>query len=332
MPQRIEPMLAVLAHQLPSDDSAYGYEFKWDGVRAMCHWEGRGKPRLWSRNLLDITRRYPELWDLGKALGRQAVILDGEIVAMNDAGTPSFSQLQQRMHVDRPLETNLLRDVPVFYVIFDVLYANRRSTLGSPYRARRELLEQLALDGDFWRITPAREGDGQRMLDTARRTGLEGIIAKKLDSVYEPGRRSPSWLKFKVISGQEFVIGGWIPEAGAAAGPSARVGSLLVGYYDKPRRGQRALLRFAGGVGTGYTNATHATLSRQLSRLESRDNPFADPVPKRNAIFVRPELVAEVEFRRWPANGAIHQAAFKGLRDDKQPQNVVREDHPNCPT
>lgn len=332
MPQGIEPMLAVLAQQLPADDSAFGYEFKWDGVRALCSWEGRAKIRLESRNLLDITRRYPELWDLGKALGRQAVILDGEIVAMDDAGMPSFARLQQRMHVDRPLETNLIKEVPVFYVIFDVLYANRRSTLELPYHARRQLLEQLALDGASWRITPAREGGGKEMLDTARRTGLEGIVAKKLDSVYEPGRRSPSWLKFKVISAQEFVIGGWIPEAGAGSGSSARVGSLLVGYYDCPRRGQPARLHFAGGVGTGFTHATHEMLMRRLASLESRDSPFAERIPKRTARFVRPKLVAEIEFRRWPVDGSIQQAAFKGLRDDKQPQKVVREDRPNCPT
>ncbi len=333
IPTSILPMLAVSAHQLPTADSDYSYEFKWDGVRAICYWEGRGKPRFLSRNMLDITRRYPELWSLGDALGRQAVVADGEIVALNDAGRPSFSRLQQRMHVDDPLATNVVREVPVFYVLFDVLYADGRRTLDLPYRARRELLEKLTIAGPAWQTTPAQEGGGHAMLDTARRNGLEGIIAKRLDSVYEPGRRSPSWLKLKVIHAQEFVIGGWVPEAGIR-GESAtdRVGSLLVGYYDCPRRGQTPRLRLAGGVGTGFTDATHALLTRQLRQLEVTRNPFADPVPKRQARFVRPKLIAEVEFRRWPTGGSIHQAAFKGLRGDKDPRQVVKEDHADCPT
>jgi len=216
----------------------------------------------------------------------------------------------------------LSQEVPAWYVLFDVLWADGRSLIELPYSERRRILEELTVSGPAWQITPAHVGQGEAMLEAARKNKLEGVVAKRLDGVYEPGRRSPSWLKIKVIFGQELVIGGWVPEKNLH---HDRVGSLLMGYYDCPAKGKAPIFHYAGSVGTGYNAATHAMLTRELKRRASEKNPFADPVPKKDARFVTPDLVAEVEYRRWPAGGLIQQASFKGLREDKDARDVVKE-------
>jgi bifunctional non-homologous end joining protein LigD len=318
MPRSIPPMLAVLSN-LPTDVGKYAFEYKWDGVRALTFWDGL-KLRILSRNLLDITANYPELQALGRALGRKRAIFDGEIVALDERGLPSFPLLQNRMHVAHP-EKSLVKKVPILYMLFDVLFAGPKPTLDLPYTDRREILERLTLKGPCWEISPAHVGEGPNMLESARRTGLEGVVAKRLDSRYEPGRRSPSWLKTKVIFGQEFVIGGWIPQVETL---TSRIGSLLLGYYEGEGRQKR--LRFAGGVGSGFSEAEHAALVRELTALTRATSPFADPIPKKGALYVDPRLVAEIEYRRWPAGGLVHQAAYKGLRWDKPAQDVVKEE------
>ncbi|HSU66208.1 MAG TPA: non-homologous end-joining DNA ligase [Tepidisphaeraceae bacterium] len=321
MPTSIEPMLAVLS-ELPRDPAHWAFEYKWDGVRAISYWDGK-RLTIQSRNRLDITRRYPELMDLGKALGKQSAILDGEIVALDENGRPSFPRLQKRMHAEGTDNIRRLsQEVPAWYVLFDVLWADGRSLIELPYSERRRILEELTVSGPAWQITPAHVGQGEAMLEAARKNKLEGVVAKRLDGVYEPGRRSPSWLKIKVIFGQELVIGGWVPEKNLH---HDRVGSLLMGYYDCPAKGKAPIFHYAGSVGTGYNAATHAMLTRELKRRASEKNPFADPVPKKDARFVTPDLVAEVEYRRWPAGGLIQQASFKGLREDKDARDVVKE-------
>jgi bifunctional non-homologous end joining protein LigD len=264
-------------------------------------------------------------------------VLDGEIVALDESGKPSFPLLQNRMHVNsrRDIE-RLVDEVPVRYLVFDLLHLDGRSVMDRSYVYRRDLLEQLTLLGPTWQVPPSHVGEGEAMLAAAREQALEGVMAKRLDSVYQPGRRSPDWLKIKVVARQEFVIGGWVP--GDQGTNLARIGSLLVGYYEPacdstgtgagataPRR-RGNVLRFGGGVGTGYDQKWHRTLTAALKPLTRATSPFVDPIPKRDAIYVEPLLVAEVEYRRWPAGGVLHQASFKGLRTDKSPRKVVRED------
>src|SRR5436190_3705353 len=316
MPQSIDPMLAVLS-TLPSNPKPYSFEFKWDGVRAITYFDGRNL-KMESRNLLDITPRYPEVHALTKELEKRRVILDGEIVALDKEGRPSFPLLQQRMHVrDAGAVRMLMKSVPVYYMIFDVLYLDDQVTMPLPFNKRRELLEGLLLSGESWRTSPAIEGEGQSMYDTAVAHAMEGIVAKKLDSAYEPGRRSPNWLKIKIVQSQELVVGGWCAEKGDNR---QRIGCLLLGYYENGK------LRYAGSVGTGYTDAIHRQLTEKLAKIGRSTSPFADKVPKPKPIYVDPKLVVEVDYRRWPPGGMVQQASYKGLRMDKKASQVVKEE------
>jgi bifunctional non-homologous end joining protein LigD len=316
MPQSIEPMLAVLS-TLPPDPKPYSFEFKWDGVRAISYFDGK-RLSMESRNLLDITPRYPELHAITRELDGRRAILDGEVVALDKDGRPSLPLLQQRMHVrDAGAVKLLMKRVPVYYMIFDILYLDGQVTMPLPFKKRREILESLMLSGESWRTSPAMEGEGKSMYETAVAHTMEGIVAKKLDSPYEPGRRSPNWLKIKIVQSQELVVGGWCPEKGDNR---SRIGCLLLGYYDK---GQ---FRYAGSVGTGYTGAVHKQLVEKLQKIGRTNSPFVDKVPKPNPIFVDPKLVVEVDYRRWPEGGLVQQASYKGLRMDKKASQVIKEE------
>jgi bifunctional non-homologous end joining protein LigD len=319
VPQNIEPMKARVG-KLPRDDENWGYEIKWDGIRAIAYVES-GRARFQNRNLRDVTGQYPELRALGPALGSTAVVLDGEIVAFDERGRPSFQSLQGRMHLTSDsVIRRRAKETPVSYVIFDLLYLDGRTTMKLPYADRRRLLEQLDLNGERWRTPAYHPGDGAALVAASREQGLEGVMAKKLDSVYEPGRRSPNWLKIKNHLRQEVVIGGWMPGEGRR---KERIGSLLAGYYDDEGK-----LRYAGNVGTGFKEADLVKLGQLLAPLERKGSPFTGRQPKKGAVFADPELVAEVEFSEWTRTNTMRAPSYKGLRDDKDPREVVREPVP----
>jgi bifunctional non-homologous end joining protein LigD len=320
MPQHVEPMKATLG-VLPKDDAGHGYEIKWDGARAIAY-SSAGRVLLESRNLLDITAQYPELRAIGRQLGSRDAVLDGEIVALDEDGSPSFQRLQRRMHLTSESEIRRRgRQVPVTYMVFDLLYLEGRPTMALSYEERRARLEALELEGPNWQTPSYHPGEGKALLDASLKQGLEGIIAKRLDSPYVPGRRTTSWVKVKNVRAQEFVIGGWLPGKGRR---EKMVGALLVGYHDE-RDGQRAL-RYAGKVGTGFSEEDLRRLARLMEPLRRPRSPFAGRQPPRDAVFVEPRLVAEVEFNEWTAAGTLRHPSFKGLRDDKDPAEVVREE------
>jgi bifunctional non-homologous end joining protein LigD len=201
-------------------------------------------------------------------------------------------------------------------MIFDVLWLDGASLMKRPYTARREVLDSLGLGGPAWRVSTTQRGGGGALLDAVRAQGLEGVVAKRLDSTYEPGIRAKAWLKVKVKCEQEMVVGGWMPGEGNRSG---RVGALLIGYYDGDA------LRFAGRVGSGFSDKTLASVGASLDRLARDTSPFDDHVPYKQARFVEPELVAQVEFSEWTHLDTLRHPVFKGLRDDKDPRSVVRE-------
>ena len=330
MPERILPMLAV-AGELPEDQARWSFEVKWDGVRAIAY-ARPGRLRLESRNLNEITAAYPEVRGLLRDLGMREAVLDGEIVAFDEDGRPSFERLARRMHVTSEATVRrLASSTPVMYAIFDLLHLDGRSLMRLPYERRREALEGLSLSGPAWRVPAAHPGSGEggsRLLAATAERGLEGIVAKRLDSRYEPGRRTGAWVKTKHTHRQELVIAGWLPGEGSH---SRRIGSLLMGHWSQQPEssGRPDELRYAGRVGTGFTERALADLRRRLEPLRRDACPFT-PAPRLppEAVFVEPELVAEVQFGGWTADGLMRAPSFKGLREDKPALDVVRERGP----
>ena len=316
LPQRIEPMKATLA-KLPAGDEGWGYEIKWDGVRAIAYCVP-GHLRLESRNLREITKQYPEVGPITRALGSRTVVLDGELVAFDESGRPSFQRLQRRMHVGSEAEVRRrAKDVPVTYVIFDLLYDDGELLFDLPYEERRGRLEQLGLEGEGWQTPAYHRGDGAALLEASKAQGLEGIVAKRLDSRYRPGKRGKDWLKVKNTRSQELVIGGWLPGKGRREG---ELGALLVGYYDGDE------LKYAGKVGTGFAARDLTMLRKALDPLRREQSPFSGRQPEKGSLFAEPELVAEFEFSEWTNAGTLRHPSYKGLRDDKPASDVVREE------
>jgi bifunctional non-homologous end joining protein LigD len=318
MPDRLAPMMAR-SGELPRDEPSYGFEVKWDGIRTVCFLD-HGHIALQGRNFTDFTPRYPEVRDLARELGARRLILDGEVVAFDAEGRPSFERLQTRMHLasDSAVKRRM-RDTPVTYVIFDLLYMDGHSTLPLTYEQRRELLEALELEGPAWRVPSYHHGEGKALLAATREHGIEGVVAKRLDSTYVPGQRSSAWVKVKNVCEQDVVIGGWTPGEG---GRARTLGALAVGVYDDGK------LTYAGKVGTGFTEQTLALVQRELEPLRRSDSPFEGRQPPKGTVFVEPKLVARAELREWTRSGTMRAPSFKGLRNDMDPQDCVREKGP----
>jgi bifunctional non-homologous end joining protein LigD len=302
----ITPMLASEGSVAALKAGQWSFEGKWDGYRLLVEVD-HGALRIRSRRGREVTKEYPELRSLAADLADHHVVLDGEAVILDKTGVPSFHEMQNRGRGSR-----------VEYWAFDLLYLDGRSLLRARYQDRRKLLEILAGGGNL--IVPELlPGDGAQALDHSRKHGWEGVVAKKRDSTYQPGRRSASWIKDKNWKTQEVVIGGW--KAGEG-GRTSGIGSLLMGI---PTPGG---LRFAGRVGTGFTERDLANLKETLAPLQTDQSPFDPPLPRseaRGVTYVEPVLVGEVRYSEWTPDGRLRQSSWRGLRPDKKPSEVVRE-------
>jgi bifunctional non-homologous end joining protein LigD len=304
-------MLATLTDRRDFGDD-WLLERKFDGERCIARKHG-ADVRLESRTAKDLTDTYPEVCAAVAGQRHRELLLDGEVVAFDQEQT-SFSRLQRRLGVRRP-SPELAATYPVVFCVFDLLVLDGNDLRDRPLRERRTRLADAVQPGQALRLSEAWRGDSQRRFARACRSGWEGLIAKRAQAPYVAGR-SRDWLKLKCVSEQEFVIGGYTDPAGSRTD----FGALLVGYYDGGR------LRYAGKVGTGYTAASLRALGTRLRELETTGSPFDDarPIP-RGTHWVRPELVAQIGFAEWTNDGRLRQPRFLGLRDDKPPAEVVRE-------
>lgn len=310
LPELVAPQLATLVKEPPPGDEWF-HELKFDGYRMLCHLH-RGKARFWSRNGKDWTEKFPNLAQAVKQFPATTAILDGEVVVVDSAGRSSFQKLQQAMGSGT---------TAFVFEIFDLIYLEGYSLLRTPLRERKRVLEQLLV------ATKAKgalsysdhvEGNGAQFFEQACKHGIEGIVSKLADSPYE-STRNRNWLKTKCIKRQEFVIAGYTPSKKGFPG----FGSLILGVYDKGK------LVYSGRVGTGFSIKQRLELQKKLDRISQSSMPFVvkpkDP-GLREAHWAKPQVVAEVEFTEWTADGSIRHPSFQGLRQDKKPTEVVREE------
>ncbi|MFN2505440.1 MAG: ATP-dependent DNA ligase [Acidimicrobiales bacterium] len=319
-PPVLAPMLAGTTG-MPTDPTGWIFEPKWDGVRGVGRfWSGRCT--ITSRLGNDVTAGYPELAALAVALGDHAVVVDGEIVAFDDRGRPSFERLQSRMHVRNPSRALMAR-VPVLYVVFDLLWLDGRLLTGEPLLERRRQLEALQLKGANWQTSSLLPGvPDDEMLQACRDVGLEGYLGKFGSSVYTAGKRSKAWTKVKCVRQREFVVGGWSEGSG---GRSGQIGSLAVGWVDPDvpaPPGHPFALRYAGQVGSGLSELLLRHLGGAFKDLVTETSAFVRPPPVPPLHFVRPNLVVEVMFNEMTTAGVLRQPSLKGLRDDVDPASV----------
>jgi bifunctional non-homologous end joining protein LigD len=314
MPEFIAPQLATLVKEPPSGEE-WLHELKFDGYRMVCHLS-RGRARFWSRNGKDWTEKFPNLAEALKAFPVTTAILDGEVVIVDKEGRSSFQGLQQAMG------KNGSGKAPSFiFEIFDLVYQDGYSLMQTPLNVRKAQLEQLLASAKAkgpLRYSDHVEGNGKQFLKHACEFGLEGIVSKLADSPYE-STRNRNWVKTKCIKRQEFVIAGYTPSKKGFPG----FGSLILGVYDKGK------LVYSGRVGTGFSIKLRLELQKKLDHISQPTMPFAvkpkDP-GLRDAHWAKPQLVAEVEFTEWTADGSIRHPSFQGLREDKKPTEIVREE------
>src|SRR6266704_371212 len=316
----IEPMKAKLVEKPPAT-GGWIYELKFDGIRLIAVKRDK-KVSLFSRNQNDLSPRFPEIVEAIKNLPARECVIDGEVVALDDEGRSSFQLLQAR-----EIEGG---KSPIYFYAFDLLQLDGKSLIGLPLEARKNVLEKLCANaGDPIRYSGAIGSDAKRLLQEVKRRGLEGIVGKQRNSVYEPGRRSGAWIKLKCVNEQEFVIGGYTPPEGSRK----HFGAILVGYYKENR------LMFAGKVGTGFTERSLSILHNKFRAEERADCPFVDLPSKQNGQWVQgitPSMmrkmhwvnsvfVCEIKFAEWTRDGKLRAPVFLGLREDKRPGDVVRE-------
>jgi len=320
MPPKIHPMLAESVEK-PFDGGEWLFEIKWDGYRAIAFIEG-GRARLVSRNQTDLTPRYPELKDMAQLIQAKTAILDGEVVALDPEGKASFSLMQQRTGF-RPGGHRAAgnADVPVLYYAFDLLYLGGYDLLKVPLEERKRNLKSVLVTGDGVRFSDHYEERGKALFEMARQKGLEGIVAKRRASCYEE-RRSSEWLKIKIRHRLEAVIGGYTETKGSRT----HFGSLVLGLYDEQGR-----LIHVGQAGSGFNQKSLGEISSVLEKLETKKNPFFGEVDAlRKVSWVKPELVAEIEYAEWTggtqgSGPKLRAPVFLGLRDDKDPKECVLE-------
>lgn len=320
LPGPLAPMLATPG-PMPATADGWSFEVKWDGMRAVAHCRDDGTLTVRSRTLRDVTAQWPELASLAAAVPGGAV-LDGELIAVDDSGRPSFERLQPRMHATPATARAAAALHPVVYVLFDVLWLAGENICTRPYAERRERLSALGLDAAAWRTPGTLTAEDPATIESAvRGLGLEGVVAKRTSSTYRPGERSPHWRKVKFLLSQEFVVGGWTEGLGARTGS---IGSLLLGVNDT---GTGDLgLRYCGRVGTGLSDAELDHLAATLAPLAVDASPFTADAPRSTGLhWVRPEVVVEVAFTEWTAAGVLRQPTYRGRRTDKDPTTVVRE-------
>ncbi|WP_253790782.1 non-homologous end-joining DNA ligase [Nocardia amikacinitolerans] len=311
------PMLA-LSGRPPGNPDGWAFEMKWDGMRVVAA-VAEGDCQLYSRNRKHVTGSFPDIAAaVAAAVGEHRATIDGEIVAPEGAsGAPSFSRLQRRMHVRAPT-AQLIRDVPVLYMIFDLLALDGHATTTLPYRKRRELLAQLDIARPPIQLSPYwTDIEPETLSAAAAQNGLEGLVAKRLDSTYQPGERSRNWIKMPFRKTTEAVIAGWLPGNGPFA---ESFGSLILGAHDSAGR-----LVHIGNVGTGWKAAERRSLRTRLDRLARPDTPFDVPPPRAIAVpahWVEPELVADIEYREATPEGLRHPS-WRGIRIDKSPAEIT---------
>lgn len=307
--------MKATAGPLPAGDD-WRFEVKWDGMRLIVVIDD-GVVSLWSGNGRNVTVSYPELAALGAATGLTSATLDGEVVVFDAQGRPDFGALQHRMHVANPRHAaERAAEYPAVLCLFDVLALDGHDVSGLPWESRRGLLEQLVEPGPHWQV-PATHADGVALLAAADAQGLEGLIAKRVTSAYQPGGRTKDWVKVKIRRRQEFVVGGW---GAGTGGRSGRIGGLLVGYHDTVGEP----LRWAGRVGSGLSDAEIEVLTGLL--VTSDTCPF-DPVPDilrgDTVTWVEPTVVVEVEFAEWSADRRLRHPVYAGRRNDVDPESVT---------
>jgi bifunctional non-homologous end joining protein LigD len=322
----LDPMFATLSTD-PFDSDKWIFEVKWDGVRALA--VCADETVLLSRTKREITATYPEFERLHERIVALEAVVDGEIVALAN-GKPSFERLQARMNLQKPRDIErMIKQVPVVYIAFDLLYLDGRSLVETPIEDRKKLLGEIVVPAPNVLVSDYVENDGTALFEAARAQGLEGIVAKRQGSPYRPGRRTREWIKIKTVHDADVVVGGWSRGEGSR---SATFGALLIGAYSDGE------LRFLGAVGTGFSERTLAETMPKLQEIEAEDCPFAGGIeavragrfgkPIIDPHWAEPVLVARIEYRELTAGGRLRAPSFKGLRTDKLATDCRFEDLP----